>query len=218
MLSFPGPRVLGRFDDTLERHPISLFEEMNAVFFFTTTVFASHSRKKISLIAPASFSLCTSNLPASTYSLADLLGFCFLRGNDGSTLSLWKMNLGSTPGTSYGLHVNTSTFYIRNSNIFILSQSSMLDLIRKYLSVFGNILTLISSSAQPAPCSPQGFCNCYNGASSMISLCLSCSSFQRTAVTRHCQATCWFPLTIATPCSVQNLTFICKMDGMALIA
>ena len=96
------------------------------------------------------------------------------------------MNSGSTTGTSYGLYANTSTFCIRNSNIFILSQSSMLDPIRKYLFVSGNILTLISSSAQLALCSPRGFCNCYNGASSTISLCLACSAFQRTTTTRHC--------------------------------
>ena len=150
-------------------------------FFFTTTVFASHYGKKISLIAPASFSLRTSNLTASTCSLADLLGFYFLGGNDGST------------------------FYIRNSNISILSQPSMLDPIWKYLSVSGNILTLISSSTQPAPSSPRGFCNCYNGASSAVSLCLACLSFQLTATTRHCRATCWFPLMVATPYSKLNL-------------
>ena len=28
----------------------------------------------------------------------------------------------------------------------------------------------------------------------------------------------WFPLTVATPRSVRNLTFICRVDGMAPIA
>ena len=115
------------------------------------------------------------------------------------------MNSGSTPGTSYELHANTSTFYIRNSNISILSQPSMLDPIWKYLSVSGNILTLISSSTQPAPSSPRGFCNCYNGASSAVSLCLACLSFQLTATTGHCRATCWFPLMVVTPYSKLNL-------------
>ena len=79
-------------------------------FFFITIVFANHSGKKISLIAPTSFNLLTSNFTASACSLADLLGFYFLGGNDGSTLSLWTMNSGSTPGTSYGLQAKTSIF------------------------------------------------------------------------------------------------------------
>ena len=128
------------------------------------------------------------------------------------------MNSGLTLGTSYGLHANTSTFYIRSSKTFILSPSSMLDPIWKYLSVSGNILTFSSPLALVAPFSSWYFCNCYNGISSATSFCSVCSSFQWPAAIRHCQATFWFPLTVATPYSVQNLTFICRLDGMALIA
>ena len=108
-------------------------------FFFTTTVFASHSGKKISLIALASFNLLTSYLIASTCSLADFLDFFFLGGNDGSTLSLWTMNSGSTSGTSYGLQANTFIFCIRNSNVSTLSSSSYLPLLEntcQHLVVF----------------------------------------------------------------------------------
>ena len=91
------------------------------LFFFTTTVLANHSGKKISLITPASFSLYISDLTASTCSLAALHGFYFVGGNEGSTLCLWTMNSGSTLGTSYGLHANTSTLCMRNNNISTLS-------------------------------------------------------------------------------------------------
>ena len=116
-------------------------------FFFTTTVLASHFGKKISLIAPASFNLLISSLTALTCSLADLLGFYFLGRNDGSTLSLWTMNSGSTLGTSYGLQTNTSTFCIRNSSIFTLSSSFIFTHTWKYLSTSGNIFILTNSSA-----------------------------------------------------------------------
>ena len=135
-------------------------------FFFTTTVFASHSRKKISLIAPASFNLLTSSLTTLTCSLANLLSFYFLGGNDRSTLNLWAMNFGSTPSTSYGLQANTSAFYIRNNSISTLSSSFILAPTWKYLSTSGNIFTLTNSSAQLAPLPSRGSCNCYKGTSS----------------------------------------------------
>ena len=93
----------------------------------------------------------------------------------------------------------------------------MLDPTWKYLSASGNILTFSNSTASVAPFSPQCFCNCYKGVSSVISLRKVCSSFQWATATRHCQATLWFPLTVATPRSVRNLTFICKVNGMAPI-
>ena len=70
-------------------------------FFFTTSVFASHSRKKTSLITLTSFSLFTSCFTVSTCSFAILLGFCFLCGYDGSTLSheLWTLDLPQAPHT-----------------------------------------------------------------------------------------------------------------------
>ena len=51
----------------------------------------------------------------------------------------------------------------------------------------------------------------------MIFLCSVCSSFQWAVTTIHCRATFWFPLTVATPCSMRNLTFICRVNGMAPI-
>ena len=47
------------------------------LFFFTTTVFDNHLGKNTSLIALACFNLSISSFTASTYGLANLLGFCF---------------------------------------------------------------------------------------------------------------------------------------------
>ena len=53
---------------------------------------------------------------------------------------------------------------------------------------------------------------------SVCSACPSCSLLHLTATTRHCLATCWFPLTLATPYSVGNFTFTWRVDGTAFIA
>ena len=156
-------------------------------FFFTTTVFASYSRKKASFIAPTFFNLLTSCLTALTYSLADLLGFYFLGENKGSTLSLWTINSGSTPGTSYGLQANTSTFCTSNYSISTLSSSFIPAPIWKLLSLSDSILTLIKSSAQLALIPSWGSCNCYKGTSLAGSICLIS---RLIAATKHCLATC----------------------------
>ena len=187
-------------------------------FFFTTIVFANHSEKNISLITPASFSLWTSKFTASTCSFDALLGLYFFGGNDGSTLSLWTMNLGSTLGTSYELQAKTSTFCKRNNNISTFSRSFMLVPIWKYLSVSGKILTFKASSATFALVSPRGFCNCYKVSLSVVSVCPTCLPFRLTATIRHCLAIRWFPRTMATPYLVGNLTFTCRVDGTAFIA
>ena len=128
------------------------------------------------------------------------------------------MNSGSTPGTSYGLHAKTSTFCKRNNNISTLSRSFMLVHIWKYLLVSGKILTFKTSSAQLAPASSRGFCNCYEVTPSVVSFCSFCSAFHLTMAIRHYLAIRWFPRTTATPYSVGNLTFTCRVDGTAFIA
>ena len=127
------------------------------------------------------------------------------------------MNSGSTPGTLYELQANTSTFCIRKSNVLTLSSSLMLAPTWKYLSSSGNIFTLINSSAQLAPFPSWGPCNCYKRASSGGSVRFTCSFFQLTMATKHCLVAYWLPLTIATPFSVHNLTFTCRVDGTAPI-
>ena len=152
-----------------------------------TTVFTNHFKKKTSFITTMSFSLFTSYLTASTCSLANLLNFCFLGGNDGSILSRLTMDSESTPDTSYGLQANTFTFFTNNNNISTLSLFGIPAPIWKLLFSYGNILTLISSSAQLAPFSPKGSYNCYKGTSSADSFCFI---FQLIAATMHYLATC----------------------------
>ena len=96
--------------------------------------------------------------------------------------------------------------------------SFILALIWKYLSTSSNILTLSCFSAQPATITSRGSYNCYKGASLATSFCEAYLFFQLTAVTKHCLAICWLPLTVTTPCSVGNLTFTCKVDRITLIA
>ena len=182
-------------------------------FFFTTTVFASHSGKKTSFTAPASFNFLTYCLTTSMCSLVDLFGFCFLGGNNGSTLR--TMNSRSTPGSLYGLYANMSTFCTRNNNIPTLSSFFILAPIWKLLSSSGSILTFIRSLAPLAPISLRGSYNCYKRTSSVGSFCLVS---WLTAATKHCLTTCRFPHTIAIPCSVQNFTFLWRVDGTAPIA
>ena len=143
--------------------------------------------------------------------------FLLFGGTDGSMLSLWTMNTGSMLGTSYGFQAKTSTFCKRNNNISTFSWSFMLVPIWKYLLVSGKILTFKTSSATSAPVFPRGFYNCYKVSFSVASACPICLLFHLTAATRHYLATRWFPRTMATPYSVGNLTFTCRMDGTAFI-
>ena len=100
-------------------------------FFFTTTVFTSHSGKKTSFIAPTSFNLLTFCLTASTCSLADLLGFYFLGGNDGSTLSFFTT-------TVFTSHSGKKTSFIAPASFNLLtscltaSTCSLVDLLGFY--------------------------------------------------------------------------------------
>ena len=94
--------------------------------------------------------------------LVDLLGFRFLEGNNGSIFSLWVMNSGSTPGTSYGLQANISKFCIKVSNTATRSSKDILLPTWKHLFSWGSILTLIRSSALSAPLPSTGSYNCYD--------------------------------------------------------
>ena len=111
------------------------------------------------------------------------------------------MNSGSTPGTSYGLQANTSTFCTRNSNSSTLSTSLILAPIWILLLSSSSILTLIKPSAQLAPIPFWGSYSCYKGTSSAGSFCLIS---RLTTTTKHYLATCWFPLTTAIPCGLPS--------------
>ena len=62
-------------------------------FFFTTILLASQFGKNTSFMVRACFSFSTSSFMASTWGLANRLGFCFLGGCKGSTFNLFTVNL-----------------------------------------------------------------------------------------------------------------------------
>ena len=147
--------------------------------------------------------------------LVDLLGFRFLEGNNGSIFSLWIMNSGSTPGTSYGLQANISKFCIKVSNTATRSSKDILLPTWNHLFSWGSILTLIRSSALAAPLPSMSSYNCYDRSYSVGSFYLISWLI---AVTKHCFATCRSPFTTKNPPLVWNFTFTCKVDGTTPIA
>ena len=140
---------------------------------FTTTVFDNHSGKNTSLIAPACLNFSTSSFMTFTCCLADLIGFCFLGRNMGSTFNLWVMKVGSTPSTSYGFHVKTSKFCAKDNSTATRSSSSRLFPTWKYLYSCGRILIWTNSLALLATVFPSSFCDCYNDSDSTCSFCLT---------------------------------------------
>ena len=64
---------------------------------------------------------------------------------DGLTFKWWQMKLGSTPGASYALHVNRSTFFLRNSISSCLSWGGSWDSIWKNFSWSSPIVTFSRS-------------------------------------------------------------------------
>ena len=183
--------------------------------FFTTIVFGNHSGKNTSLIAPTYLSFSTSSFMACTCWLVDLLGFCFLGGDKGSIFNLWVMKSRSTPGTSYGLYAKTSKFCTKARSMETWSPNGRLFPIWKYLSLYGRILIWINFSALLAPVSTASSNNCYNDSGSTCSFSLISWLI---AITKHCRATYWSPLTTTIPSSVGNLTFMCSVDSTTPMA
>ena len=170
--SFLSPRAPGQSDDTLERRPKSLalgvcmwnpptgqpwacsvqireiykYPPLAALLLYYYGICQPFLEIDFlycpNRLQPVNFRLhCFDILPNRSSRLL------FLRGNDGSMLSLWIINSGLTPGTSYGVHAKTSKFCISNNNVSTLSWLPIFAPIWKYLLVSDSILTLISSSA-----------------------------------------------------------------------
>ena len=151
-------------------------------------VFTSHSRKKISFIAPTSFNFLTSCLIASTCFLANLLSFYFFSVTGGSTFNWCVMKVRSTLGTSYGFHTNTSKFCTNDRRTSTWSSISKLFPIQKYLSVEGEICIWTNSSTLSAPVKLSVPCNCYNCSFSTCSFYLT---LWFIVATKHYLGTFW---------------------------
>ena len=118
---------------------------------------------------------------------------------EGFTFSRWQMKLRSTPGASYGLHMNTFMFALRNSSNLSFSYKGNLAPTWKNFSGSSAIVILSNSShfissAGTSKGNSGGF-NCYNPL--LIVAEASASGRYCIAVTKHCRAATWFP-TIST--------------------
>ena len=136
---------------------------------------------------------------------------------EGFTLSRWHMKFGSTPGASYGLHANTSTFSLRNSSNHSFSCKGSLAPTWKNLFRSSTTITLskssrFTSSAGLSKGNAGGF-NCYNPLLMVAEV--SASGRCCIAVTRHCRAATWFPTISNTWPSDGYFTFWCRVDETA---
>ena len=166
-------------------------------------------------MVPDHFNFSISSFTASTWGFANLLDFCFFGGILGSMFNLCIIKLGLTPSTSCGLQANTSMFYINDNKSSTQSSVDKLFLIWNHLSEYDRIDIWTNSSTLSTPVDPSVISNCYNGSRSTWPFCLI-SWF--IATTKHFLAIFWLARSTATPSSIGNLIFWCRVNGTAPIA